>query len=939
MFLFWRQACAPRAVAITKDCLLKAPESSQKQQSSFWLMLLLIFVVLSVLFRYSYLPGYTAFSNDSPLAAFMSDSHKMPEVLTGGWQDLNSIGIREGTWPNIGQGILWLIGPLGFSKFHQPIALLILGLGAWCFFRQLKFAPVACILGGLAAMLNSGFFSVACWGISAHTVMVGMNFFALAALIDTTSRRRWLRVALAGLAVGMGVAEAADVGAIFSLYIAAFVLYQAWTAEGVLSKRIAGGLSRLAVLTGFAVFLAAQAISGLVGTAIQGISGTGQDTQSKEQRWDFATQWSLPKREALTLFIPGLFGYRLDTPREMSSFESAYEGGVYWGGVGRDPAWDHWFASGRQGPAPEGFLRHTGGGVYTGILVVMIALWTSFQSLRKEKSVFSLSQRKWIWFWSVLVFVSLLLSFGRHAPFYRLFYALPYASTIRNPGKFLALVCWGLVVLFGYGVHGLSRRYLDASARAISVSLSTHLKSWWTKLSGFDRRWIIGCILVLAASIVGGLIYSSSRQTLEVYLQGVGFSDLMAKQIASFSLGSVGWYLVLLLLATGLLILVLSGWFAGRRAKMGGIFLGVFLVLDLARANQPWILVWDYQQKYASNPIIDFFRQKPYEHRVVSLPRWLTRVFNLPQQLASAEQYFQQIYGIEWAQHLFLYYNIQSLDVVQMPRMPEDLAAFEGTLQPRTGADLSRLVPRRWELTNTRYLLGPVGFLELLNNYIDTGKHRFRIVQQFDISPKAGVSTPTQLQELTAVPSTNGNFAIFEFTGALPRAKLYANWQITTNSQIALQRLASAEFDPAQQVLVSEPIAQPAPASATNENPGTVEFKSYSPNRIILSAKAYRPSVLLLNDRFDPNWKLWVDGKPQSLLHCNFIMRGVYLQSGEHTVDFRFESPALPRYISLTAIAIGLALLGFLAFSKSEDKVAPSPEAAGKSKLALAQGK
>src|SRR5438552_6588588 len=160
----------------------KVSEVPGKQRSSFWLMLLLLFVVLSVLFRFSYLPGYTAFSNDSPLGAFMSASHKMPEVLTGGWQDLNSIGIREGTWPNIGYGINWLIGPLGFSKFHQPISLLILGLGAWCFFRQLKFAPLACILGGLAAMLNSGFFSVACWGISAHTVMVGMIFFALAAL-------------------------------------------------------------------------------------------------------------------------------------------------------------------------------------------------------------------------------------------------------------------------------------------------------------------------------------------------------------------------------------------------------------------------------------------------------------------------------------------------------------------------------------------------------------------------------------------------------------------------------------------------------------------------------------------------------------------------------------------------------------------------------------
>ena len=41
-----------------------------------------------------------------------------------------------------------------------------------------------------------------------------------------------------------------------------------------------------------------------------------------------------------------------------------------------------------------------------------------------------------------------------------------------------------------------------------------------------------------------------------------------------------------------------------------------------------------------------------------------------------------------------------------MPRMPEDLAAFEDALQPRTMEDMPRLFLRRWQLTNTRYLLG-----------------------------------------------------------------------------------------------------------------------------------------------------------------------------------------------------------------------------------------
>ena len=86
--------------------------------------------------------------------------------------------------------------------------------------------------------------------------------------------------------------------------------------------------------------------------------------------------------------------------------------------------------------------------------------------------------------------------------------------------------------------------------------------------------------------------------------------------IAAFSIRQIGWFILFFVLAVGLLALILSGAFAGRRAKWGGILLGTLLVLDLGRADLPWIVFWNYPQKYASNPIVDILRNKPYEHRV-----------------------------------------------------------------------------------------------------------------------------------------------------------------------------------------------------------------------------------------------------------------------------------------------------------------------------------
>ena len=67
---------------------------------------------------------------------------------------------------------------------------------------------------------------------------------------------------------------------------------------------------------------------------------------------------------------------------------------------------------------------------------------------------------------------------------------------------------------------------------------------------------------------------------------------------------------------------------------------------------------------------------------------------------------------------------------------------------------------RYWELSNTRYLLGPAGFLELFNAQFDPGQHRFRIVQRFEVVPKPGIAQPTRLEELTAVANENGPIAM-----------------------------------------------------------------------------------------------------------------------------------------------------------------------------------
>jgi hypothetical protein len=907
----------------------------------------LLALILLVLFWRSFLPDFVHFSNDGPLGQINAAATRFPQAILGVWSDLNYLGGNGGSYtPDLTMVIRLLLSPVAFAKFYPAIVLFILGLAAWTFFRQLKLSPLACALGTIAAALNSTFFSSACWGVGTQEMAVALDFFALALIAGCTPNTptlvRWSRFLLAGLCVGMNVMEGADIGALFSLLVAIFVLFHAWVeADGAPVTRAFHGVARVAVIAVFAMFIAVQTVLSLVGTSIQGVVGASQDVESRAARWDWATQWSLPKSETVGLLVPGVFGYKMNTPTDMMPFlVNAYDNGVYWGGVGRAPELDRYFDSGSHGEQPSGpnvYMRFTGGGNYCGVLVFLIAAWAFAQSLRRQNSAFSGAQKRMILFWSVVMFLCLLFAWGRFAPFYAILYQLPYFSTIRNPAKFLIFFSWALVIVFAYGVHALDRRYLDPAAKA--AGLKTQLQTWWARIGGFDRKWTFTTLALLAASVLGCLIYASQKPALIAYLQKVGFPDNdpthdnSAPAIFAFSLGQVRWFVLIFAIAVFLLLVLLSGFFGGRRAKVGAFLLGAFLVADLGRGDLPWIAHWDYKQKYevgALNPVLQLLADKPYEHRVVDI----SPPFRLPPELTL----FDALYRIEWTQHHFPFYNIQTLDIVQMPRPPEDMRAFREALAPRGDQATAPLyIPREWQLTNTRYLLGPAAYLDLLNE-LDPAQHRFRIAQRFDIVPKPGIPNPYQgqgvtskqlaaylpLEQVTAVPNDNGDYALFEFTGALPRAKIYSTWEVNTNDAAILNRLGDLKFDPLKTVLVSTP-APGVPAGSDQLNAGTVEYQSYSPTHVVLAAQNSAPAVLLLNDKFDPDWRVLVDGKPAGLLRCNFIMRGVYLpKAGSHTVDFKFQYPDRPLCVTLTAIATGVVLCGFLFYTRRRPAPAPA---------------
>ena len=883
-----------------------------------------LIIVTLFLFWDSLDPALILFSNDGPLGSISTDAIEMPGTFSGYWHDLNWLGYEQ---PSASPGIYMALGLLLqksvlYLKWCTPICLVILGLSAWFFFRTLGFRNLACTIGAVAAAFNMEVVSYACWGLPSRSLTFATSFLAGAFVLRALKSRPCPNLALAGICVGLGLMEGYDIGALFSLYIAAFVLFgfvikrlesEKPVALGQAAGRGMAGIALVALVAGVA---ASQTMSTLVDTQLKGTVSDpqtpAQRDAAKERQWTFLTQWSLPKMESLRIVIPGLYGYRLDTPRPYDGIKlRSLIGGNYWGSMGQDPVLDRVAeveeviaAFGQRNVVPgelaralnvsvqeatqlmdlvqnkNQFLqRHSGSGEYAGIIVVLLAAWALFFALQKRANIYSPTERRMILFWTVLAVVSLLLAYGRHAVFYQLIHQLPFFNTMRNPIKFLHPMHLGLIVLCGYSIEGLLRL---AKREAAEPSRAA-------------RLWIRGTGIAAGLMLLGSLIFGASKKLLGINIASRGFDPAAAQAMASFSVMEI----ILSALLLGVGALLIAKVMRGNAAAKWAVALGLLILIDLTRANSPWVQYDDYKHKYeGNNPLISTLAKSPHEGRVTISP--------LPSGLLN------QLYRIEWLQHQFLYNNVQSLDLVQMPRMATDHEAFERRFTITGDTNTHYLAGRRWELTNTRWILGGTNDVAFFNRQFDPAKGRFTVASNFVVGLRPGTknSNAPDTEDFTTQFNSAGPYSLIRFDGALPRARLYSQWQVQTNDATTLETLAKREFDPQATVIVNAPIAPSA--AALGQAAGEVITQSYRPKEIRLAAQATGDSVLLLNDHWSAHWRVTVDGQPSELLRCNYVMRGVRLSPGSHEVVFRFQPPMTWLYVSLASLLGGFGLLGFV---------------------------
>jgi hypothetical protein len=155
---------------------------------------------------------------------------------------------------------------------------------------------------------------------------------------------------------------------------------------------------------------------------------------------------------------------------------------------------------------------------------------------------------------------------------------------------------------------------------------------------------------------------------------------------------------------------------------------------------------------------------------------------------------------------------------------------------------------------------------------------------------------------------------VYENERALPRVSLVGAARAVDGEGAALDAVLEPRFDPRREAIVEEPVAGLADRPLRPGAAGTAHIVEQGPERVVIEADATRQALLVLADVHYPGWKAELDGAEIPVERVDYLLRGVALPPGRHSVEFRYE-PLSWRIGWITSLAALLVLLGVVAVS------------------------
>ena len=596
-----------------------------------------------------------------------------------------------------------------------------------------------------------------------------------------------------------------------------------------------------------AVLVALAPLLALFKGNISGVTLGG--TTDRDEVYKMVVQYSLGPAETLTYLVPGFFGWHLHSEDQ----------GFYWGWIGEWPDWE----TKHQGSPNMNLAISTCGTIATLLALMGAVLVLPGRVLGPNR--LSDRQRFYLRVLLTVGLISLVLSWGQHlGPLYRfLFDHLPLMDKWRDPLKWLEM--------FNFAVMPLAAIGLDHLSGTLAPEGATSPR----------RRFVLFVALMLGSLLAGDAVSFALGEVARRHFLSIGLDgqtvatmvDTMHNALFHAILLTVAFVAVpFALWNAGVLRrrrvvnpLMQSVWEKMLRAENLPLTLALTLaglsVVQLGWVGEQFIQPWRLEDLTGSNPLLDVLRHEGDRVRCSVAVEDPTLNFMLQNQFAAMD--------------------ISCLDISAASRYPVDLTTFLHAYDDKH-AEL-------WFLTGVKNVVVPEAGLadlrqhaEVMANVDHVDGYTLAPTPSPDVPSHAYLALRDYMTKATLVPESE----VLDRSEVLTRLT-DPHWN--PRASVLLSVADAGETDPAKNGdLVSPDALAFPPPSDSRADVDRVDLEKYTPTEIDLNVESTRNAFVLINDYYDHDWQVQVNGQDAPLLRADYVMRAIAVPTGTSTVAMRY---------------------------------------------------
>lgn len=431
----------------------------------------------------------------------------------------------------------------------------------------------------------------------------------------------------------------------------------------------------------------------------------------------------------------------------------------------------------------------------------------------------------------ILGIMSILLSLGKYTILFDVLYKMPGFKNFRIPLVYTMVAYFSFAALAGFGFN-----YLEEFANEKKNGLLKKFLLVVAVITGFLT------VLALIGNFfeIPSIKFLLNFELVHEMLWGI-YSDI--RQRFTLFMFNFNYMVICLWLFIIVLYLIYKNKFS---AKTAFLFFFVAIALDLWSLNNKFII---------TIPKTENVSQYMGEDNLVKF-------------LKADKSYFRIKSNVDEVNNRWVLFGINNVEGYH----PTPLKNYEQVYS------LMDYVNNVDNLLNIKYLLlspqDPLVNILENNNYL---KSKYRKVIE---TTSYSVASKSEKQVI-----------VYENTMNYGRAFFVYSFGIVENENQALSILANPTYNPKEAAILNEKPKQPF--SLNKGKVEKIEFVKYTPNNVELLTENDGNALLVFSENWYPAWKAYVDGKRVELLRAYNTLRAVYVPSGRHKVEFRYQSDTL----------------------------------------------